>query len=85
MLPPSVGIVLELCNMGSLYDLIHGPQWGRLTHADRLTLAVGCARGLAYLHNMRIVHLDVKSMNYLVHRVEASPFLSKFASSMSAK
>lgn len=74
--PPSVCLVLEICHYGSLSDVIRGKNsasgGGRpplpLTHADKMYLALGCARGLEALHSYSstLCHRDVKSFNFLV-------------------
>lgn len=96
VLPPSVCILLELCEYGSLADVIAGTgpmetnadpaayvkdfitggdaMRARSTRrlgiswADRLYLALGCARGLSALHHYStgLCHRDVKSFNFLV-------------------
>lgn len=67
-------IVLEICQYGSLSDVIRGSVGGGvvrralpLTHADRMYLALGCAKGLQALHNYSptLCHRDVKSFNFL--------------------
>lgn len=76
VLPPSVCLILELCSFGSLSDIIrgYGFDWSTsqryplsLHRLDCLYLALGCARGLAAVHNFdpSLCHRDVKSFNFL--------------------
>ena len=67
--PPSVMIALELCELGSLFDVLRNTKLC-LSGTDRNFLALGCCRGLYALHsfNDNIVHRDIKSMNFLVDR-----------------
>ena len=87
--PPSVCILLELCDYGSLADILKGnsifsmeerdsehkysskevPSL-KLSMIDRIYLALGCARGLAALHdlNPNLTHRDIKSFNFLVDK-----------------
>ena len=73
VLPPSVCIILELCQYGSLSDVLrgYGFDWQpgankgaplAISYADRMYLALGCARGLAAVHAFRpdLCHRDVK-------------------------
>jgi serine/threonine protein kinase len=81
-----VCILLELCEFGSLSDLIrgYGFEWNvqalpplTISWLDRLYFALGCARGLAAVHSIdrHICHRDVKSFNFLVN----SHFVVKIA------
>lgn len=65
--PPNVMIALELCELGSLFDVLRNEHL-HLSCSDRMFLALGCCRGLDALHNLsdNIVHRDIKSMNFLV-------------------
>ena len=67
-------IVLERCDYGSLSDVIRGSESMNasipplpLSRADRMFLALGCARGLEALHNFscNLCHRDIKSFNFL--------------------
>ncbi|KAL5567411.1 hypothetical protein UlMin_030575 [Ulmus minor] len=80
-------LVFEFMNRGSLDRALfgHGPV---LEWQERLDIALGTARGLAYLHNgceHKIIHCDVKPGNILLHdnsQVKISDFgLSKLLSS----
>lgn len=62
-------LVYEYMNRGSLEKTLfgNGPvlEWG-----ERVEIALGAARGLAYLHNgcdQKIIHCDVKPENILLH------------------
>ncbi|XP_030941622.1 G-type lectin S-receptor-like serine/threonine-protein kinase At5g35370 [Quercus lobata] len=79
-------LVLEYMNRGSLDSTLFGDgpvlQWG-----ERVEIALGTARGLAYLHSeceQRIIHCDVKPENILLHdnlHVKISDFgISKLTS-----
>ncbi|KAL5753223.1 hypothetical protein ACOSQ2_023730 [Xanthoceras sorbifolium] len=62
-------LVYEYMENGSLGDVLHGGGAGLLDWHTRFTIALGAAKGLAYLHHdcvPAIVHRDVKSNNILL-------------------
>eukprot|EP00897_Mesotaenium_endlicherianum_P009492 jgi/Mesen1/8571/ME000497S07979 len=69
-------LVYEYMPGGSLRDLLDDPKTNRaLGFETRVTIALGAARGLEYLHesaNPRVLHRDFKSSNILLdHRQRA--------------
>ncbi|KAL2529621.1 G-type lectin S-receptor-like serine/threonine-protein kinase [Forsythia ovata] len=62
-------LVYEYMNRGSLDKTLFG-NGAVLEWQERVEIAVGVARGLAYLHSgceQKIIHLDVKPENILLH------------------
>jgi len=73
--PPSICLVMELCDYGSLYDILYSAPAGSrlclpLNLKRRLLLAWQCAKGVECLHSRQppLLHLDLKSSNFLVAR-----------------
>jgi serine/threonine protein kinase len=65
--PDKLWIVTEYCSRGSIRDLLDKPDF-HLTQSRILKLALGAARGLAYLHGQDppVLHLDLKTSNILI-------------------
>lgn len=65
--PSQLWIVTEYCSRGSLRDLLDDAKL-TLTEGRILKLALGAARGLAYLHGQDppVLHLDLKTSNVLI-------------------
>lgn len=62
-------LVYEFLPNGTLKDSLSGKSGIRMDWARRLKVAIGAARGLAYLHelaNPPIIHRDIKSTNILL-------------------
>ncbi|RUS18207.1 hypothetical protein BC937DRAFT_89034 [Endogone sp. FLAS-F59071] len=68
-------IVMELAKC-SLYEYIHGTLYGNFIH-QRVDLCVGIANGLAYLHQLDILHCDLHSSNVLIS-AKNQPLISDF-------
>ncbi|KAM7372904.1 hypothetical protein PAMP_007797 [Pampus punctatissimus] len=62
--PSSYALVLEMADQGRLLDYI--VSWGNLTEEKVARYLRDVLEALHYLHNCRIVHLDVKPENLLV-------------------
>lgn len=58
-------IVMEYMTKGSLYDVLHNRK-EPLSVITRMRMARHCALGLQHLHDLKVMHRDVKSMNILV-------------------
>ncbi|XP_028796099.1 probable serine/threonine-protein kinase SIS8 [Neltuma alba] len=67
--PPHSSILTEFLPRGSLYRLLHRPNF-RLEEKRRLRMAFDVAKGMNYLHTSHppIVHRDLKSPNLLVDK-----------------
>ncbi|OWM65346.1 LRR receptor-like serine/threonine-protein kinase FEI 2 [Punica granatum] len=81
-LPASKLLIYDYLAMGSLDDLLHDDQSKdcALNWSTRLKIALGSARGLAYLHHdcsPKIVHRDIKSSNILLDE-NFEPHVSDF-------
>lgn len=60
-------LVTEWMDRGVLSSLLHESQEPSLPLGQNLALATGIARGVAYLHHVKILHLDLKSPNVLLN------------------
>lgn len=68
----SYAIVLEMADQGRLLDYI--VSWGNLTEEKVASYLRSVLEALHYLHNCRIVHLDIKPENLLVaHNASGQP------------
>ncbi|PXF49585.1 putative serine/threonine-protein kinase drkD [Gracilariopsis chorda] len=65
--PSKLWIVTEYCSRGSVRDRLDDAD-PALTEGRILKLALGAARGLAYLHGQQppVLHLDLKTSNILI-------------------
>jgi len=60
-------LVTEWMDCGTLSALLHEAQEPVLSVKESLVLALSVARGVAYLHDVGILHLDLKSPNVLLN------------------
>jgi len=65
-------IVAELCEGGTIFQLLYNQPTLRLSWSQRLKMAMDTAKGMNFLHRRRVVHRDLKSLNLLlVSRIAA--------------
>ncbi|KAH3768100.1 serine/threonine-protein kinase STY17 [Pelomyxa schiedti] len=77
LIPGKLCLVTEFLPMGSLTDVL---KKGPLSYYVKLRMALDCARGMVYLHNSNVVHLDLKTDNILVVSLSSkSPVICKIA------
>ncbi|KAK4489843.1 hypothetical protein RD792_000487 [Penstemon davidsonii] len=79
-LPTAKLLIYDYLAMGSLDDFLHDAEERSLNWNARLRIAIGSARGLAYLHHdccPKIIHRDIKSSNILLDE-NLEPHVSDF-------
>ncbi|KAF5750735.1 Leucine-rich receptor-like protein kinase family protein [Tripterygium wilfordii] len=60
-------LIYEYISSGSLYRHLHdGPGRNCLTWRQRFRIILGMAKGLAHLHQLNLIHYNLKSTNVLV-------------------
>ncbi|EFJ42023.1 hypothetical protein VOLCADRAFT_35353, partial [Volvox carteri f. nagariensis] len=66
--PPHLALVTDYCASGSLYQLLHGPRpgGGCPPWTQLVSICLGVAQGMAWLHRHSILHRDLKSANILL-------------------
>jgi serine/threonine protein kinase len=69
----SLGLIFELMESGSLYDLLHGISEDVVLNRpsdlmSKLTMCLDIAEGMGFLHSSQVLHRDLKSANILLDR-----------------
>jgi serine/threonine protein kinase len=60
----AVQIMMDYCGAGSLHDMMKHTQ-STFAEKEIQYIIRGALKGLEYLHNMGIIHRDIKVANYL--------------------
>ena len=63
---PRCVMILELCPLGSLYKMLRIHKNLHLSWQMRIKIAIGITKGISFLHNLGIIHKDIKSLNVLL-------------------
>jgi len=63
----SLVMILEVCDSGSLFDVIRDSKSGYLEERLAAKYLWGAMKALEYIHKEDIIHCDIKSLNFLVH------------------
>ena len=58
---PNIVIVFEYVNQGSLFDLLHMKKQVQLSLEKRILIGLQTAQVFNYMHELGIVHRDIKS------------------------
>jgi len=66
--PPHVLMLIEYMEGGSLHGLLFGKGKRMLPFPEKLRMAQQIADGLTYLHEISIVHRDLKTMNIVLDK-----------------
>jgi len=66
--PPHIYLLMEFMSGGSLHAVLFGPpsKRARLSFEKKSSMALQVAEGLAYLHELNVVHRDLKTMNIVL-------------------
>ncbi|XP_031108810.1 probable LRR receptor-like serine/threonine-protein kinase IRK [Ipomoea triloba] len=59
-------LIYEFVSGGNLYKRLHEGSGPNLAWSERFNLILGTAKSLAHLHQMNIVHYNIKSSNVLI-------------------
>ncbi|KAL2549923.1 Leucine-rich repeat protein kinase family protein [Forsythia ovata] len=60
-------LIYEFVSGGDLYKFLHEGSGGKTLHwNERFNMILGAAKGLAHLHQMNIIHYNLKSSNILI-------------------
>jgi serine/threonine protein kinase len=78
VVPPSLCIILERCELGSLQCYLQ-EKGSRLCVADRIGLVMDCCSAVDFLHSRArpIVHGDIKSPNFMIKAAESGRGVAK--------
>ena len=63
---PDIYIVFEHVKQGSLFDLLHMKKQNPISDKEKIRIARDAATVFEYMHNLGIVHRDIKSHNVLI-------------------
>lgn len=61
-----VCLIMEYAEGGSLYNVLHSNLQARYTTGHAISWALQCAKGVAYLHSLSVIHRDLKPPNLLL-------------------
>ncbi|OQR92227.1 protein kinase [Achlya hypogyna] len=64
--PSRIRCVMEYMDGGDLKDFLKVHNRAHITWARKLEIAVSIAKGLVYLHDLPVIHRDLKSRNILM-------------------
>eukprot|EP00927_Polykrikos_kofoidii_P060060 TRINITY_DN55130_c0_g1_i1.p1 TRINITY_DN55130_c0_g1~~TRINITY_DN55130_c0_g1_i1.p1 ORF type:complete len:747 (+),score=83.40 TRINITY_DN55130_c0_g1_i1:232-2241(+) len=63
---PHIVLLIEYMPGGSLHALLFGSRRQRLAFCEEIRMAKHIAEGLTYLHDLNVVHRDLKTMNIVL-------------------
>ncbi len=62
-------LIMEYVDGLNLAELLARVEGGRLTHDECAHILTSCARALAYAHENRVLHMDIKPTNIMIDRL----------------
>ncbi len=62
-------LIMEYVDGLNLAELLARVEGGRLTHEECSHILTSCARALAYAHENRVLHMDIKPTNIMIDRM----------------